>query len=65
MEYECIESKRDGGWVVEAIDRDNEGAISRVLFMGANDAQLAREYAQWKNATAEPQRQSEQRRSGT
>lgn len=31
MQYECIESKRDGGWVVEAIDRDDEGTISRVV----------------------------------
>lgn len=58
MIFECIYSDRDLGWAVEAIDHENEGQISRVLFTGANDEQLAREYAAWKNAT-QPQRRRE------
>jgi hypothetical protein len=50
MNYECIESKRDHGWAVEAIDHEGEGEISRVLFMGLNAEALAHEYERWKNA---------------
>lgn len=49
MNYELIESKRDGGWAVEAINHEGEGEISRVLFMGLNAEALAHEYAAWKN----------------
>ncbi len=63
MKYQCIESRQDGGWAVEAIKTDGEGEVSRILFTGANDERLAREYAQWKNASTQPQYQSEQRRS--
>lgn len=61
MRYACIQSIRDGGWVVEAIDFENEGVISRVLFTGENDEFLAREYAEWKNASTRPQRPHQQR----
>jgi hypothetical protein len=50
MNYECIESKRDHGWAVEAINHEGEGEISRVLFMGLNAEALAHEYERWKNA---------------
>jgi hypothetical protein len=63
MRFECVESKRDGGWAVEATNYESEGEVSRVLFTGANDEQLAKEYAQWKNASAQPQHQPEQRKS--
>lgn len=56
MRYECIQSTRDGGWVVEALDLQNEGTVSRVLFTGEHDEFLAREYAEWKNASMQPQR---------
>jgi hypothetical protein len=59
MEYECIQSKRDGGWAVEAINYEGDGEISRVLFMGYKAEALAREYAAWKNASTESRRQSE------
>jgi len=49
MEFTCIEYARDGGWSVEAINTASEGEVSRILFMGANAEQLAREYAAWKN----------------
>jgi hypothetical protein len=55
MKYECIYSQRDKGWVVEAIHDQDEGQISRVLFTGESDEQLAREYARWKNASTQPQ----------
>jgi hypothetical protein len=59
MKYECIQSKRDQGWAVEAINFEGDGEISRVLFTGYNAEGLAREYASWKNASNQPQRQSE------
>jgi hypothetical protein len=65
MKYECVQSKRDQGWAVEAINHEGEGEISRVLFMGHDAEALAREYASWKNASSQSQRQSEQRTSET
>lgn len=65
MRYEHIKATRDGGWAVEAIDFENEGVITRVLFMGENDEYLAREYAEWKNASMRPQHQSQLRTSET
>jgi hypothetical protein len=50
MNYECIESKRDRGWAVEAINHEGEGEISRVLFMGRGAEALALEYAEFKNS---------------
>lgn len=51
MNYECIESKRDHGWAVEAINHEGDGEISRALFMGHEAEARAREYAQWKTAS--------------
>lgn len=51
QQYECVPSTRDGGWAVEAIK--DGGEVSRVLFTGCDDEALAREYAEWKNATRE------------
>lgn len=63
MNFQCIESQRDGGWAVEGIV-EKDGGVSRVLFTGENDEQLAKEYAAWKNASTEPQHQSERRTFG-
>lgn len=51
MNYECIESKRDGGWAVEAIDYENEGVVMRALFTGFGAALRAMEYANFQNGT--------------
>ena len=52
MNYECVFSARDRGWVVEAIDFDNDGEVYRALFTGPAAEQRAREYAEWKQRTA-------------
>lgn len=49
MNYECLFSARDAGWVVEAIDLDNDGVGYRALFTGPEAENRAREYAGWKN----------------
>jgi hypothetical protein len=63
MDYECLFSARDSGWVVEAIDFDKEGVGYRALFTGQEAENRAREYADWKNASTAPQYQRQQRRS--
>lgn len=49
MEYIAQKSKYVDGWVVEAIDFDNEGVIYGALFQGHDDEKRAKEYADWKN----------------
>jgi hypothetical protein len=52
MDYQCTFSARDGGWVVEAINFDRDGEVYRTLFTGPEAETRAREYADWKSATA-------------
>jgi hypothetical protein len=62
MDYQCMYSSRDSGWVVEAINSDSDGEIYRALFTGPEAENRAREYADWKGATA-TQGQRQLRRS--
>ncbi len=62
MDYQCMYSDRDHGWIVEAINFDRDGEIYRTLFTGPEAEQRAREYADWKDATA-LQDQRQRRRS--
>jgi hypothetical protein len=63
MNYECIFSARDTGWVVEAIDSDNNGIVYRALFTGPYAEQRAFEYMAWKNAAnRSPQYRPERRK---
>lgn len=63
MNYECIFSTRDTGWVVEAIDSDNDGIVYRALFTGPYAEQRAYEYMAWKNAANKSsQHRSEKRK---
>lgn len=52
MDYQCMYSDRDRGWIVEAINYDMDGEVYRTLFTGPEAEQRAREYADWKGATA-------------
>jgi len=64
MDYQCLFSARDHGWVVEAIDFDKDGEVYRALFTGPAAEQRAKEYTEWKLAVvSSPQRQSQLRRS--
>jgi hypothetical protein len=63
MNYECIESRRDGGWAVEAIDFQKDGQIYRALFTGPDAQGRANDYMLWKNSKAEPQYQHQTRKS--
>ena len=64
MNYECVFSARDLGWVVEAIDFENDGAVYRALFTGPAAEERAREYAEWKrSATSSTLNQRQLRRS--
>lgn len=63
MDYDCVFSARDAGWVVEAIDFDNDGIVYRALFTGPSAEQRAKEYADWKRAANGPlQHRSEPRK---
>jgi hypothetical protein len=52
MDYQCTFSARDSGWAVEAINYDKDGEVYRTLFTGPEAEQRAKEYADWKSATA-------------
>ena len=48
QQWEMIANRDGQGWAVERIHED--GTISRVLFMGEDDKELAEKFASWKNA---------------
>lgn len=51
MTFEIVRSLRNpGGYACEAIDYESEGEATIVEFFSGDSEQLAREYAEWKNA---------------
>ena len=62
MDYQCLYSDRDRGWIVEAINFERDGEVYRALFTGPEAEHRAREYADWKASTAF-QGQRQKRRS--
>lgn len=61
MDYECMYAPKLQGWVVEAIGSDGEVYVTQ--FYGPDDERRAKEYAAWKGASTQSQRQPALRRS--
>ncbi len=54
MDWEAIPDQQcPGAWRVEAINYAGDGEIYIAIFAGSDARELAQEYAEWKNTTAE------------